>query len=220
MRTFLAGIHRVKVWPSRGGAWPVVGRNAGLDAAKSELARRVPRCAAGGIWTMPTCATRSPTPGRGGRQASTLPRPASGSEPTTIDGQPSILLTMRLSGGERSIPGYIATWPVALTWPGRPPATLSSQHIPCHLPSRTLSGLLLTDGVWVDAPSGPPGGSCGRHRTRRAGSHRWTPGGVRRRPLRVPATQGSACPWPVLPARVDAGGTAQVDRADDGSARR
>jgi hypothetical protein len=39
-------------------------------------------------------------------------------------------------GGEWPIPGYIATWPVALTWPVRPPTTLSSQHIPCHLPKK------------------------------------------------------------------------------------
>jgi hypothetical protein len=40
-------------------------------------------------------------------------------------------------GREWPIPGYIATWPVALTWPVRPPATLSSQLIPCHLPRST-----------------------------------------------------------------------------------
>ena len=55
---------------------------------------------------------------------------------------------------------------------------------------------------------------CGGHRTGRAGCGPRSPGGVRRGPVRIVAAQGSARPWGVLPARADAGGPAQVDRAD------
>src|SRR6266508_2670907 len=64
------------------------------------------------------------------------------------------------------------------------------------------------------------GAGCGRPHTSRTGQDPWTPGSLRRRHLRVPGTHRSARPRTVLPARADAGGAAQVDRADGRPARR
>src|SRR6266496_6550671 len=58
------------------------------------------------------------------------------------------------------------------------------------------------------------GAGCGWPHTSRAGHDPWTPGSLRRRPVRVASTCRSARPWAVLPARADAGRPAQVDRAD------
>src|SRR6266540_5512411 len=61
------------------------------------------------------------------------------------------------------------------------------------------------------------GAGYGWPHTSRAGHDRRTPGGLRRRPVRVAATCRSARPRAVLPARVDAGRPPQVDRADGGA---
>src|SRR5919106_4448415 len=58
------------------------------------------------------------------------------------------------------------------------------------------------------------GAGCGWPHTSRPGDDPWTPGSLRRRHLRVVAAYRSARPRRVLPAWADAGGAAQVDRAD------